>query len=200
MLRLIFHADNVPGAFAFKGRLVREALRAEVDKLDEELQSKIVGGPLNGAILKRRTGKLAGSVRVVPATIGADNIHGQVQAGGGPAFYGRFQEDGTRGPYPIRPRNKKALAFFPQGAADALGSGKSAQQVFQGKRGVNRTIRSATKASALGSVVVKGVMHPGLSPRYFMRDSFEAFKPTIKNRLQITIRRALTASPSSGVA
>ncbi len=87
------------------------ALIAKVDLLDAILQAKIQA-KLEGPVLQHRTGNLVRSIEMIPAKLEGDNIVGAVQGGGGVAFYGRFQEYGTRGPYQIVATNKKALHFL----------------------------------------------------------------------------------------
>lgn len=84
----------------------------KLDFLNAKLQQRIAGEKLQGQVLNAITGKLARSVEAIPATLSGTLIEGSVQAGGGVAFYGRFHEEGTRGPYEILPKKGKVLAFM----------------------------------------------------------------------------------------
>jgi hypothetical protein len=88
------------------------ALMVKMNSLLIQLQAKIVGEKLSGQVLKHRTGKLAGSIRVIAAEASGDKIEGAVLGGGGPAFYAKFHEFGTTDWYVIQPVNKKALRFM----------------------------------------------------------------------------------------
>jgi hypothetical protein len=90
------------------------ALMDELNSLMLQLQSTIVGEKLHGQVLQQRTGKLAASIRVVPATLSGTELSASVEGGGGPAYYGKFLEYGTE-PYDIVPVNAKALAFMMNG-------------------------------------------------------------------------------------
>jgi len=94
-----------------KAALLEAMLVEKVNALDALLQQTIVR-KLSGEVLNVITGKLVRSVEMIPATISGDVIEGGVQAGGGLAFYGKFQELGTSGPYEIMASKAKALAFM----------------------------------------------------------------------------------------
>lgn len=117
MIDIRIDTDGAALAAAFRGKaeLLEQALANKVNVLNAELQRRIVAN-LQGGILNQVTGKAARSVEMIPSTIGGTSIDGSVQAGGGPAFYLRFQEDGTSGPYEIVPDRAKALAFALGGA------------------------------------------------------------------------------------
>lgn len=70
------------------------ALTQRTTAISEALQAKVVGDKLSGQVLNQRTGKLAQSVRVTDTENDGSTITGGVQAGGGPAFYGKYHEDG----------------------------------------------------------------------------------------------------------
>lgn len=103
-------ASGFPQYTANKLDQLNAALTSKLDNLNAELQRRIVAN-LQGPILNQVTGKAARSVEAVPAVNSGDAIEGAVQAGGGPAFYLKFQEDGTNGPYEIAAKGK-ALAFM----------------------------------------------------------------------------------------
>src|SRR5260370_41616619 len=90
------------------------ALATKINGLNYVLQAKIVNQKLQGAVLAHRSGKLAGSVRVVEA-VPAEVMRGYVTAGGSVAYYARYHEYGTQDSYTIVPINKKALAFMLDG-------------------------------------------------------------------------------------
>jgi hypothetical protein len=92
---------------------LKAALVRKVDSVDAQLQMRIVEN-LSGQVLQIRTGKAARSVEMIPARVVGNTITGAVQAGGGAAFYLKFQEDGTK-PYEIVPVRAKVLAFQVQG-------------------------------------------------------------------------------------
>jgi hypothetical protein len=75
------------------------------------LQGKIVREKLSGQMLNRRTGTLAGSVRVEPAHTEGTSIKGSVLAGGGPAFYGKILHEGAR-PHDVFNVKAKALRWI----------------------------------------------------------------------------------------
>jgi hypothetical protein len=94
-----------------------------------------------------------------------------------------WQHHGTTGPYPIRPRGKKALAFESTGRAGSfsnsvrVGSRKSkkgAQYYSLAKFG------GGGRRKVTGMTVVGGVMHPGLPARPFF-----GFSPTDVRNMQI---------------
>jgi hypothetical protein len=77
------------------------------------MQGWIVSQELHGQVLKQRSGKLAGSIRMIPATVeGAGVVTGHVEGAGGPAWYGRIFEEGGTGPFDIVPVSAKALRFI----------------------------------------------------------------------------------------
>lgn len=98
----------------FRGRADRiiAALIARTQAIDEALQAKITGEKLSGQLLQQRTGKLIGSVRTMPVINTGAEIIGGVQAGGGPAYYAKFQNYGTAGPYVIKPLDPKGVLAF----------------------------------------------------------------------------------------
>jgi hypothetical protein len=86
------------------------ALSSRLNALMFQLQSKIVTEKLSGNPLHRRTGTLAGSVRVTPAEVAGAKITAEVLAGGGPAFYASVFEEGCA-PYQIFAVKARALRF-----------------------------------------------------------------------------------------
>jgi hypothetical protein len=97
-----------------KGPQIIQAVTRKMDELMLWLQAKIVGEKLQGQVLQHRTGKLAASIRAIPATVEGTSVVGAVEGAGGPAFYGRFLEEGSA-PHEIVPVNKAALAFILNG-------------------------------------------------------------------------------------
>lgn len=75
-----------------------------------EREQSVIQAKLSGEVLKVRSGKLLGSVRIDAPTVSPGLIEGGVQAGAD-APEGVFQEYGTQGPYVIEARVAKALAF-----------------------------------------------------------------------------------------
>jgi hypothetical protein len=88
------------------------ALANRLTAINEALAAKIQGEKLSGQVLKQRSGKLIGSVRTLPTAAGGSVISGGVAAGGGPAYYGYFQNYGTKGPYTIVPKDPKGVLAF----------------------------------------------------------------------------------------
>ena len=83
----------------------------------------------------------------------------------------RWHEFGTKGPYKILPRFKKALAFpAPMGF---LAAGKTGS--FMRKRGKGMPkVGMAGKGDMQSFAVVRGVMHPGLPVRRMLPNAEEA--------------------------
>jgi hypothetical protein len=103
--------QKVAAAIRAKGPDIVDALRARMDAVTIALQGKIVTTKLSGQVLQHRSGKLAGSIRAIPATVSGSTIEGAVEGGGGPAFYGRFHEYGVDHSWEITATRAKALAF-----------------------------------------------------------------------------------------
>jgi len=179
MVNLSFQirAEGVRQQFdAVQPRIV-EAVRRTMDEQHVAQQARIID-KLSGEVLQSHTGELVASVRLLNAVIDASGVEGGVEAGGGTAFYGKFLEDGSE-PHIIAPVNAKALAFFPSGSEGAgIGSGPVAQALYQGTRGVNRSIKpgKGPAASGLGGVVVMFVHHPGTKATHFMAGTQDEMK------------------------
>jgi hypothetical protein len=97
-----------------KTEAIRLALAERMTAVDLMLQSKIVEGKLSGDPIKRRTGKLSNSVRPIETMVSGPEITGGVTAGGGPAYYAKFLEYGTRA-HLIFPVKARCLAFIIDG-------------------------------------------------------------------------------------
>jgi hypothetical protein len=104
------NSSSIQESFPSTGDAIIAALTARVNKVHGDLQKKILG-KVDGGILKTRTHKLSGSVRLIPAVISGDKIVGGVQAGGGPALYAKFLEDGSA-PHVIMPKDPKGVLAF----------------------------------------------------------------------------------------
>lgn len=111
MLRISFNGSDkqVAESIRAKGPQIIQAVLRKMNVLMLELQAKIVGEKLQGQVLKHRTGKLAGSIRVVPAVVQGSSVIGEVQGGGGPAFYGRVHEYGGTFNIPAHERKLGAV-------------------------------------------------------------------------------------------
>ena len=102
------------------------------------------------------------------------------------AFYLLFVEEGTGlwGPkhekYEIRPKNKKALAFFSR-AGTSLATGKALY------RSARRPGKLVSTKSAAARTVVRKVIHPGISPRPFLIPAFERYLPAFQRDLAAVI-------------
>lgn len=102
----------VQAALEGKANQIIAAIVQRTQAISEALQAKITGEKLSGQLLKQRTGKLIGSVRTLTVTNDGTTIEGGVQAGGGPAYYAKFQNYGTAGPYEIKPIDPKGVLAF----------------------------------------------------------------------------------------
>jgi hypothetical protein len=91
---------------------ILQDLKVQVDIEDIHLQSYIVQNKLSGQVLNHRSGTLSDSIRAIPAVIEGSKVTGHVEGAGGPAFYGRFFEEGGKGPYEIRPVRARCLAWM----------------------------------------------------------------------------------------
>jgi hypothetical protein len=96
MLNLSFDGSDVRVAemLRLKGPTIVQAVMGKMNALMLQLQAKIVGEKLQGQVLKHRTGKLAASIREIPAVLEGGTVTGAVEGGGGPAWYGRIHEYG----------------------------------------------------------------------------------------------------------
>lgn len=112
MLRLTLRGSKLSDTIRAKIPKVLSAIENKLNALVIALQAKIVGEKLDGQVLNIRSGKLANSIRVIPASAGGTRMVASVQGAGGPAYYGAYHEDGTENSYIIRPINKQALAFM----------------------------------------------------------------------------------------
>lgn len=165
------------------------ALSRRMTMLMLRLQEYVVREKLSGQVLHRRSGKLAGSVRALPAAIEGSQLVGRVLAGGGPAHYGKVHEFGGRTAYEILPVRKRALAFFPQGYANVEGG----RQITRGIRSRNaRRKGSAIEAfHRAGGVVVRSVQHPPLPARPFMLPSLGENREKIVSELNAAAREGM---------
>jgi hypothetical protein len=90
---------------------IEGAVIVALDEQDALTVSYIVEQELHGQVLKQRSGKLAGSIRMIPAAKSGESVVGSVEGAGGPAWYGSLFENGGTGPFEIRPVAAKALRF-----------------------------------------------------------------------------------------
>lgn len=120
--QLRFKVDTHPieDSLAGKGDAVVEALIARTTEINRALEDKIKIRLSDGSTVKTHTGKLANSVRRIPTEIDGNKITGGVAAGGGPAYYAKFLEDGTRGPYTILPKDPKGVLAFIVGGKEVF--------------------------------------------------------------------------------
>ena len=110
-IRFRVDPSALDGYLPAKGDAVIAALTARVTSVNAALQAKIAGDKLQGNPIKSHTDKLAGSVRTIPTQNDGSKISGGVEAGGGPAFYAKFLEDGSA-PHVIRPKDPKGVLAF----------------------------------------------------------------------------------------
>ena len=142
-------ASGFPGYTENKLDQLYAAFTVKLDNLNAELQRRVAEN-LNGLILQHRSGKALRSVEAIPAKQISPIIEGGVQAGGGPAFYLKYQEEGTDGPYPIPgittafegPGSKVLkfewggkLVFFRRVMHPGLEAKRPVGQAFDGMRG-----------------------------------------------------------------
>lgn len=159
--------------------------------------------------IRVRSGQTRQSIHVLPIERLANGVRGGVGAND----IGRYLEDGTathstnpdvsHEKYPIRPKNKKALAWpSAQGPSTMQsGSGRPLSYVEAGVRQsygnkhsppvtgahvrltgrvrmpIMRLLRSGAMPYQSVFTVRRGVMHPGIRPRPFMRPAMEAILP-----------------------
>jgi hypothetical protein len=95
-----------------KRSTILQVLQTRLNAILIQLQRYVVVQKLSGQVLHRRTGKLANSVRVIPATVKGSTVSGRVEAAGGPAFYGAINEMGNLSAYDIINTRARALAFI----------------------------------------------------------------------------------------
>lgn len=118
MLQISFKNDSDQQLLAglrARGASIITILSSKLTALMIQLQRYVVTEKLQGQVLAQRKGILAGSVRAIPAVINGDRIEAGVEAGGGPAFYGRIQEFGAPGPFEIIATRARALSFIVDG-------------------------------------------------------------------------------------
>ncbi len=144
-----------------KGPTIAEVLRSKLNAALFNLQSYIVTSKLSGQMLKRRTGKLAGSIRVVPASFEGTSIVGAVEGAGSVAWYGKLYESQDAGGTGGVPHSWQIIAS------------KARVLSFIGGDG-NR-------------VFVRRVMHPPIAMRPFMSSSLTEKAEEIKAELQAAL-------------
>jgi len=200
VIRLTFNSsdERLKTTLRVRGDQLVAELHQELDALMFELQRRIQG-KLSGDVLQQRSGKLIRSIEKLPTVQEGGKISGMVTGAGGPAFYGVYQELGSASgePYEIKPKNKKALAFFPGGAAgiaggQSAGRGPSAGIYFKlgAQRGMIRPGKVGEFAG-LGGIVVKSVIHPPIVKRSFMAVALDEMRGEIVSRLYEAAARAV---------
>lgn len=205
MIKLSFNSTD-KRLVAFLERKRPKVVEELSDTLDTQMLAlqRRVQQKLSGEVLQHRSGKLLGSVTKGPTEVSGNKISATVSAAGGPAFYGRIQETGGTRQYEILPKNKKALAFFPQGSVGGAIAASNTPFV-PGKATVRGLYTRSGRASGqlkpsrlgtfsqLGGVVVKKVIHPPLPARPFMRTSLMELQGTIIEKLRAAAIRGLKA-------
>jgi hypothetical protein len=187
-----FSDKRVAEQLKAKGPQLRESLREGLDLAMLELQRRIQR-KLSGEVLQQRTGKLLASIVKEPTVVTGSAIRGAVTGAGGPAFYGRIQEAGGTRAYEILPKTKKALAFFPTGAAGA-GFGRAAMTRLRfgaGKRRGELRPGKIEEFGAAGGIIVKRVHHPPLQARRFMSMALTEMRERIIARVREAAAKAL---------
>lgn len=94
---------------------VYQVLSTKMNALLYQLSSYIASQKLSGQVLKRQSGILAASIRVIPATSQGGRIRGFVEGGGSSAFYGNFHEYGVNKSWAIIATKQRALRFMVDG-------------------------------------------------------------------------------------
>jgi hypothetical protein len=94
---------------------VREVIGVKLRAYLFLLAGKIQAEKLSGQLLNVRTGVLRASVHATPVTTTPTTISGEVQAAGGPAFYGVPLEKGGLRAYQIAAVKGRALKFLMNG-------------------------------------------------------------------------------------
>lgn len=178
-------------------RSVIARLRREMTNQMTLLQQYIVSEKLQGQVLRHLSGTLANSIRVIPTEVDGFKVIGGVRGAGGPAFYGVYFEKGGKGPYEIRPKNKKALAFFGgEGPVPRNASVLASVTLGLSKSGSARA-RAIEKFGALGGIVVKSVKHPAIPKLPFMEPSLEERRDSIVEALRLAVRPPTMVTPPS---
>jgi hypothetical protein len=168
-IRFNVDTSSIDGFFPAKGGAIVAALMQRTTAINSALQAKIAGDKLQGNPIKSHTNKLAGSVRVIPTRNDGTKIAGGVQAGGGPAFYAKYLEDGSQ-PHIITVKNAKALAFEVGGA--------TGYSPWGGK----------FSNPASGLIFVKMVHHPGTQAYLFMKGTLKEEQAGIMEQLKSAAR------------
>lgn len=157
-----------------RGANLLARLIVKVNSLSLRLQAKIVGEKLSGQVLHIRTGKGAGSVRVVLAKLEGDTLSGGVEAGGGPAWYMILHEWG--GTFQVAEYIRRR--------------GLSAQGHVTKLLTKSGAIRKNVKDIKSGVVRAHSVTFP---PRSFMRTSVAEFESTITAEIADVIAESMQA-------
>jgi hypothetical protein len=156
--------QKVVATIRAKGPTIIEALRVRMDAVTFALRGKIVTEKLSGQVLHKRSGRLARSVRQIPATLNGAIVTGRVEAGivdpRSNAVYAVFHEYGVNHPWAIEPKTAKALAFEIAG----------------------------------NLVFAKRVTHPGLQERSFMRSTLAESSNAIAASFREALMTALVAT------
>ncbi len=109
MLKLSFNGsdERLAEYLRLRGEKVLSAVQKQMLLTMLRVQQHIQTDKLSGTVLQHRSGKLIGSVRVGEVRVDGSEVVGSVQAGGGPAWYGRIHEYG--GVFTAKGRISKAV-------------------------------------------------------------------------------------------
>lgn len=96
MLKISFNGsdERLAEYLRLRGEKVLSAVQKQMLLTMLRVQQHIQTDKLSGTVLQHRSGKLIGSVRVEEVRVDGSEVTGSVQAGGGPAWYGRIHEYG----------------------------------------------------------------------------------------------------------
>ena len=164
--------SSVEGYLPEKGDAVIAALMAKSNQIGAMLQMKVLG-KLEGDPIKSHTHKLARSVLANEATNDGETITQITQAGGGPAFYGKYHEYG--GTFDVATRRIQ-IGFSSK--ADRI------QLALEAKRGGYDFI---THVQSKPYTIT-------FPERSFMRSTLDENKASILEQMQNTVRRACRES------
>lgn len=143
-----------------------------------------------------KTGALRRGITAEEPEVVGNTVRGVVGAGGQGAPYAPYLEYGTgargeepTGPYVIRPRFKRALAW----PAPALGMPGGPFRRLSGtlRTSVRRKLQAGTLRYADVLIVRKRVVHPGIAPRPFLRPAVAAVADRVPDLIDRAVRRAL---------
>lgn len=199
---------TVEGKFKF---LTPQDIMAAFEEAMDDCDNLLANEARN--LVHVRTGGTRASIRTVPVRRTGNGVQGGVEVGGA----GRFLEQGTatfstnpdvrHEKYPIRPKNKKALAWPGAQGPSENGAPVSHVQFGQGLRPpvagnyvrlsgavrlpISRLMHGGSIPFQSVLIVRKGVMHPGIRPRPFLAPALKAVAPKFGGLLAAALARRM---------